>query len=225
MGKRRDRREAGAGAAGLGGVSRRDVVVGAAGAAVMLGLGAGVKAFGGNAGQTMRPPGGQDEDRFMARCTRCMKCYEVCPQHVIVPASLEEGLLNLRTPSMDFHNGWCDFCADANDGMPLCVECCPTRALDVPAGSTHEDFVIGKVLLVKDWCMAYRLTHCRDCYDACEFDAIVLDEHKRPHLELKNCNGCGACELACRSMTAGTPHPDATHRAIIVVPADQGKEV
>lgn len=206
------------------GSTRREFVVGAAGAAVMVGLGAGVKAFGGNGGQTMRPPGGQDEDRFMSRCTRCMRCYEACPQHVVVPASLEEGLLNLRTPSMDFHAGWCDFCKDANDGEPLCVASCPTKALDVPAGATHEDVVIGKVLLKRDWCLAYRLTHCRDCYDACEFDAIELDENKRPHLVLDKCNGCGACEYVCRSMTAGTPVAGATHRAIIVVPADQGRE-
>lgn len=207
------------------GATRREVVVGAVGAAVMVGLGAGVKAFGGNGGQTVRPPGGQDEDRFLARCTRCMKCYEVCPQHVVVPANLEQGLLNLRTPSMDFHAGWCDFCKDANDGVPLCVASCPTKALDVPAGAAHEDVVIGKVLLTTDWCLAYRLTHCRDCYESCEFDAIELDDHDRPHLVLDKCNGCGACENACRSMTAGTPNPEATHRAIIVVPADQGKEV
>ena len=150
---------------------------------------------------------------------------EACHKNAIVPAGMENGFLNMRTPTMDFHAGWCDFCEDANDGFPMCVEVCPTKALDLERGAKHEDIVIGKPLLIKDWCLAYRLTHCRDCYDACDFDAIELDSNKRPHLVLDKCNGCGACEYVCRSMTAGTPVAGATHRAIIVVPADQAKEV
>lgn len=206
-----------------GGVSRRDLCVGLGYVAVTLGLGAGVKFAG--AETIMHPPGGQDEDLLMARCIHCQRCVEACHKNAIVPAGMENGFLNMRTPTMDFHAGWCDFCEDANGGFPLCVEVCPTKALDLERGAKHEDVVIGRPLLMKDWCLAYRLTHCRDCYDACDFDAIELDDNKRPHLVLDKCNGCGACEYVCRSMTAGTPVAGATHRAIIVVPADQAKEV
>lgn len=71
----------------------------------------------------------------------------------------------------------------------------------------------------------YRLTRRLDCYNACPLNAIELDEADRPHVVWDKCNGCGECEHACRSLTAGTPVPGATHRAIIIVPQGQGGEV
>lgn len=204
-------------------LTRRQLCLGLGCVAVTLGLGAGVTHA--HAETIMHPPGGQDEDQLMARCIHCQRCVEACHKNAIVPAGLEGGFLNLRTPTMDFHVGWCDFCDEVNGGRPRCVEVCPTKALELDPGTRHEDIVIGKPLLTTGWCLAYRLTHCRDCYDACEFDAIKLDDNKRPHLVLDRCNGCGACEYVCRSMTAATPAKGATHRAIIIVPADQGREV
>lgn len=65
----------------------------------------------------------------MSACIRCEKCYEVCPRGVIAPAHLEDGLLNMRTPVMDFSANWCDWCTEENGGEPLCVASCPTEAL------------------------------------------------------------------------------------------------
>lgn len=204
------------------GVSRRDLFAGIGCAAVMLGLGAGVKYFGD--GSLLRPPGGQDEERLLSLCVRCQRCYEACPQKAIVPAALDGGFLNLRTPTVDFHAGWCDFCEEHNDGRPLCAQACPTEALHVDEDAKREDVVIGEAYLVTDWCLAYRMTRCRECYDACELDAITLDDAVRPHLDLDKCNGCGACEYVCPSLTAGTPVAGATHRAIIIVPVGEGGE-
>lgn len=205
------------------GIARRDLILGAGGVAVALGLGAVTKVFGGDA--ILRPPGGQDEDRLLSLCIRCQKCTEACPRRAIIPVGMESGFLSMRTPTMDYHVGDCDFCAKENDEVPLCVAACPTGALNLTELATRGNTVIGEPLLIKDWCLAYRLTHCRDCYDACQLEAIKLDDAKRPHILWDTCNGCGECEHACRSMTAGTPVPGATHRAITIVPVGQGGEV
>ena len=204
-------------------ISRRELLWSAGGVAAVLGIGAVTKALGGET--VLRPPGGQDEERLLALCLRCQKCTEACPRHAIIPIGIESGFVSMRTPTMDYHVGDCDYCDKENGGVPLCVEACPTQALHLGDGATRQNTVIGEPLLIKNWCLAYRLTHCRDCYDACQLDAIRLDEANRPHIEWDKCNGCGECEHACRSMTAGTPVPGATHRAIIVVPLGQGGEV
>ena len=107
------------------GMTRRTLCLGAGGAAVMLGLG-GLKYAGSQ--PLVRPPGGQDEERLISACIRCEKCYEICPRDVIAPAHLEDGVLNMRTPTFDFSANWCDCCAEEHDGTPLCVSACPTSA-------------------------------------------------------------------------------------------------
>ena len=50
----------------------------------------------------VRPPGGQDEENLVSRCVLCYRCIEACPEKVIVAASLDAGVLNMRTPRMEF---------------------------------------------------------------------------------------------------------------------------
>ena len=140
----------------------------------------------------VRPPGGQDEDALVSACIRCEKCYEVCPRGVIAPAHLEDGLLNMRT--------------------------CPTEALK--PGSTPETGVLGLAELNQDLCLAYRLIGCRFCYDACEYEAMALDENNRPYVLNDACNGCGACESVCVSLQNGSISAGATERAIVVRPLE-----
>ena len=158
------------------GMTRRTLCLGAGGAAVMLGLG-GLKYAGSQS--LVRPPGGQDEERLISACIRCEKCYEICPRDVIAPAHLEDGVLNMRTPTFDFSANWCDWCADEHDGTPLCVSACPTEALKLPADATAENTIIGKAVIREDWCLAYKLTGCRFCYDACPYEAMELDKDNR----------------------------------------------
>jgi ferredoxin-type protein NapG len=195
-------------------LTRRSFAIGIGGAAAVLGLGGAVKVIG--AEPLCRPPGGQDEDHFIATCVRCEKCREVCPMLVLKPAKLENGLLNARTPTMRFTDNWCDFCESHNNGHPRCVEVCPTQALRLPPGATKENTIIGKAYIRHDWCLGWLLKGCKTCFDACPYEAIELDGFNRPHVVWDRCNGCGQCEMRCVSMKAVSMVAGATHRAITV---------
>lgn len=197
------------------GMSRRTLCLGAGGAAVLLGMG-GLKYVGST--PSVRPPGGQDEDRLLSACIRCEKCLEVCPHDIIKPAPLEYGILGMRTPLLNFHENWCDWCGEENGGSPLCVQACPTQALSLAEDATVENTILGKAVINEDWCLAYRLIGCRFCYDACEYEAMGLDENNRPYVIEDKCNGCGACEAACVSLENGSISSGATTRAIVVNP-------
>lgn len=199
----------------IAGMSRRAFTLGAGGAVATLALG-GLKFV--PEKPLVRPPGGQDVDLLMGACIRCEKCYEVCPHRVIRPAHIEDGIIGIRMPEMTFSAGYCDFCTDANNGAPLCVEACPTQALQLPQGATPENTIIGKAEINTDWCLAYHLIGCRFCYDACPYEAMELDTSNRPVVITDKCNGCGACESVCVSLKEGSITVGATSRAIIVKP-------
>lgn len=200
------------------GMTRRQLCVGAGAAAAMVALGGGLRVL--PSSPVVRPPGGQDDAAFLAKCVRCQKCYEVCPHQVIAPAHIEDGVLQMRTPVMDFSASYCDFCAEENGGEPLCVACCPTGALSLPADATAKATIIGKAEINRDWCLAYKLIGCKFCYDACPYDAMGLDSDGRPYVIAERCNGCGACESVCVSLSNGSISAGATARAIVVKPLD-----
>ena len=93
------------------GVTRRALCIGGASFAALMGLGA-LRYVGHN--PLPRPPGGQDESHLVSACIRCERCYEACPRKVIIPAHIEDGLLGMRSPTFDFSNNYCDFCAEEN---------------------------------------------------------------------------------------------------------------
>lgn len=199
------------------GMTRRTFAFGVAGVAAMAGLG-GVRYL--PSQPLCRPPGGQDYDHLIAGCIHCEKCREVCPHTAIAPATIETGILNLRTPRMDFKSGWCDFCKN-EPGGPRCVEVCPTGALRC---SDPSKTIIGVAQLNRDWCLAAKGMGCHDCVDACAYEAMELGEDHVPVVKPEMCNGCGACEFACISMTAGSITTGASDRAIVVVPIEKAGE-
>lgn len=201
-----------------GSFSRRSLCYGIGGAAVLLAMG-GLKVVGTQ--PAVRPPGGQDEDALIAKCLRCQKCYEACPRDAIKPAHIELGLLSARTPVMDFSSSWCDWCAQENGGIPRCVDACPTGALSLVQGATDTNTILGKAAITQDWCLGYKLSGCKYCYDACPYEAIELDVNGRPHVIAERCNGCGACEAACVSLSNGSIAAGMTHKAIVVEPTEK----
>jgi len=58
-------------------MSRRAFLGAAGGVVAMIGLGGAAKALAG--GQLLRPPGGQDESAFLARCLKCVDILDDPP--------------------------------------------------------------------------------------------------------------------------------------------------
>ena len=85
-----------------GGITRRGLFIGVGSTVALLGLG-GLRYAGHN--PLNRPPGGTDEAHLVSGCIRCERCYEACPRQAIVPAKIEDGLLGMRSPMLDFNTG------------------------------------------------------------------------------------------------------------------------
>ena len=112
----------------------------------------------------------------------------------------------------------------------MCAAVCPTAALELPASYTvgnpetgeTGDIIIGTAEIDPRTCLAYRMTGCRDCYDACNYSAIELKDeggaNPIPYVVEDKCNGCGACQAACLSLSSGSIK--STERAIVVRPIE-----
>ncbi|MDR3315577.1 MAG: 4Fe-4S dicluster domain-containing protein [Coriobacteriales bacterium] len=207
-------------------VTRRNLLLGAAGALVMVGLGgAGRFAFGNT--QLLRPPGSQGEDHFQATCIRCNRCVSACPRSALAVSGIEEGLVNVRTPKMAYRRGHYAL-SDAEgavepgqidydlgmkrlthaqgtgfcDFCGLCSKNCPTGALNSFDSLTQW---IGLATVFQEFCIAFdKQGGCRKCVDYCPFGAITLDESLRPVVHPEMCNGCGVCENMCPSSSYRT---------------------
>lgn len=169
-----------------------------AGAAV----GAQALAYAFNAGEeTLRPPGAQSEQDFMARCVRCGKCIEACP-HESIFAIQSFIRPEAGTPTIDTRAKACRMCHD----VP-CVPACPTGALrdvEVP-----EDINMGYALVDRETCISYKGLRCEVCYRACPLidRAITIDYRANdndpthsifaPVIDQEVCTGCGLCVERC----------------------------
>jgi ferredoxin-type protein NapG len=172
------------------GISRRGLVGGVVGAAALVAIGGTAKAFAGE-DEFLRPPGGQNEARFLATCIRCDRCRSACPLDAVTVAN-EESFINSRTPKLTFRKGYCNFCN-------LCIENCPTQALEPFNPDTDW---IGPAVIEPQLCIAFaKAGGCRICVDACPYDAITLNGAQEPVIDLVKCNGCGYCEYICPSNT------------------------
>lgn len=185
--------------------SRRNFLKMTGGAAVLIGLGGVLKVLPHQA--PLRPPGGQDETSFISRCLRCDRCRSVCPTSVIGLAHLADGILDVRTPVMEFHRGDCNFCN-------RCVEVCPTSALKPFDTKTVK---IGFAVVKKDVCIAWDARGCTVCMAACPYQAIILNEKGHPIVNPEKCNGCGMCEKVCPALVLRS-YSGGNVRGIKVIP-------
>jgi ferredoxin-type protein NapG len=170
----------------VSGLTRRDFLQGLTASGVLLFLGC-VNETTASSYPLLRPPGAQNETHFLALCLRCNKCLEICPTDVISLATLEDGMIQARTPVLNFHLGYCTFCEK-------CSAVCPTQAI-VP--EPQKKYSIGVAKILRDECIAWQWDGCTACKIACEYKAISIDEFSRPIVDTSKCNGCGKCVYIC----------------------------
>lgn len=203
-------------------VSRRGLLAGGAACAALLALGGGTRLAWASSPELLRPPGGQNAERLTSLCIRCDRCRQACPMGAIESCSVEDGLLNARTPKMNFRQaavertlgtneyheatrGYCNFCDPEGTGCATkqCIAACPTGAL-VDFDETVEH--IGVAVIDPVYCINYPQmgqspTGCRLCVDACPYEAVIMNDQQRPEVIEDKCNGCGKCEMVCPSGT------------------------
>ena len=145
-----------------------------------------------------RPPGAAPEVTFLAACTRCGDCIDVCPVHAIVKTPTNGSGLAAGTPYIDPAVQACVVCAD----MP-CAAACETGALTVPVaangGSIWESVHMGVLELDPARCITFQGASCGVCARACPVGerALAMDERGHPVLKPEGCVGCGVCVTAC----------------------------
>ncbi len=139
-----------------------------------------------------RPPGAIEEIAFLAACTRCGDCLDVCPPRAIVKAPTGAGLA-AGTPMIDPARQPCMVCED----MP-CVRSCQTGALVLPE-NLWDGYRLATLELVPERCIAFQKVECGTCARVCPVgkDALSLDDGGRPVIHAERCVGCGVCVRAC----------------------------
>jgi len=140
----------------------------------------------------LRPPGALAEIGFLAACTRCGACIDVCPPHALVKVPSDGGLA-AGTPHFDPATEPCAACAT----MP-CAAACPTPALSLPQQG-WAGYRLGDLELHPERCLTFRGTPCRICADACPVGeaALTIDHAGHPVIRREGCVGCGVCLHAC----------------------------
>jgi formate hydrogenlyase subunit 6/NADH:ubiquinone oxidoreductase subunit I len=155
----------------------------------------------------IRPPGAQDERRFLSRCLRCTECMKACPTSGLQPTLLEAGLEGLWTPVLRSRLGYCDYACNA------CGQVCPSGAIPPLSVEEKRKQVIGVAVIDKDRCLPWASdTPCIVCQETCPVPdkAIELrgqrlitradgsqDYLARPQVIASLCIGCGICEYKC----------------------------
>lgn len=161
----------------------------------------------------LRPPGAVDEEKFVAKCTKCGLCIEACPFGSLLMAEPGDGRPP-GTPYFSMRHNPCRMCRD----IP-CAAACPTGALDISLVSEETNdggrelainkAKIGLAVIDRETCIAYWGIQCDACYRTCPLiDKALTVEYSRnertgkhaflaPAVHSDHCTGCGLCEHAC----------------------------
>ncbi|MBI3892198.1 MAG: 4Fe-4S dicluster domain-containing protein [Candidatus Wallbacteria bacterium] len=174
---------------------------GAAAGCAVLG-GAGAKPATGQADAVVRPPGAVPESEFLARCIRCLRCVEACPNQAIVPLDASAGRARASTPSIRARRQACMLCNKQQGDWLKCTEVCPSGALQKVRREPDEVLArvtMGTAVLDTSLCYSYNGWTCGACYRACPFPekAMKIGLWERPVVVAEACVGCGLCVRTC----------------------------
>ena len=150
-------------------------------------------------GQTpppLRPPGSLDEQRFTGVCVRCGNCAQVCPSNIIRPDFGANGVAGFLTPRLCFDKDYC------REDCHRCNRSCPSGAIARLSLTEKRSQVIGLARINDGTCLMVLGRECNACVQACPYRAITIASGEGgfsscPRVDLKRCNGCGACEVVC----------------------------
>jgi len=166
-------------------------------------------------GRVIRPPGAQDEERFVEACVRCGECMKACPQNALHPTGFEEGLAGVWTPKVVPALGYCDYnCLSDGEAVGnFCATVCPTGAIKRLTPRQKHETRLGTAYFRTDKCIPYvERTQCSVCVEHCpvpekalknEIVEVVdlntgqVKELERPYVDKTLCIGCGQCENVC----------------------------
>ncbi len=168
-----------------------------------------------NQARMIRPPGAQDEDRFLDACVRCGECMKACPQNALHPTGFQAGLAGLWTPRIVPVLGYCDYNCLSEEAKVgnFCSTVCPTGAIKRLTPPEHKAAKRGTAYFRTDRCIPYvERTECSVCVEHCPVPQKALKNElvevvdfatgerktiQRPWVDKHLCIGCGQCEFVC----------------------------
>jgi ferredoxin len=163
----------------------------------------------------IRPPGAQDEDRFVSACVRCGQCMKACPQNALQPTGFQAGLAGVWTPRIVPAIGYCDYnCLPSDQPVGnFCATVCPTGAIKRLSPSQKHELKLGTAYFRTDKCIPFvERIACGVCVEHCpvpekalkneivkvrDFKTGEIVDLQRPYVDKTLCVGCGECETVC----------------------------
>ena len=146
----------------------------------------------------IRPPGSQDEKKFLDLCIRCGTCMKACITNGLQPAMLESGIEGIWSPRLIPEIGYCEY------NCNLCGNVCPTGAIPRLPLAEKKKRKIGIASVNKSTCLGWAQgEHCLVCEEHCPIPnkAIKIEYGQngipKPVVDENLCIGCGICQNKC----------------------------
>jgi polyferredoxin len=165
----------------------------------------------------IRPPGVEDEKKFLAECLRCGECMKVCLKNALHPTIFDGGAEGMWTPKLVPRVGYCEF------NCTLCGDTCPSNAIPELTVEEKHKAKIGMAYFDKNRCIPWvaydrwsetgewpKEFNCAVCEEHCptskksiRFSDVTIETPdgpklvRRPVIVDEECIGCGICEYTC----------------------------
>ncbi len=184
----------------------------------------------------LRPPGSVPEADFLRLCVRCGECFKACPNNVLQPLGVEQGLEGIWTPKAVPDWSGCEA------SCTNCGQVCPTGAIRALPLEEKRVARMGLAIVNERTCLPHAQTEaCQMCIDECNAAGYEAIEFRRvgtrvdeqgmpvggsgylaPVLLDHKCVGCGLCQTRCNAINVKQRH--VLTESAIIVEAGPGKE-